>query len=213
MCITWLRLRLRRRVRLPAYASSIHRRLACMKAPKASNSDYCILRPSLLDGVGGFGARWLRGLSRSPLQVIPRGARGRIAAMTATDLGLAYATLAAFPSLGKYREVELGGTRHFGYAEYLRELRTGYTATKALQIPLPNWMTRLGAHACDVFHFSPFSYGHWILLQRDNVPMPNRLQELLGREPDRISPKPAEKPLLAGAGKISSHDIPDTPAS
>lgn len=183
------------------------------KAIAVSGSDYCILRPSLLDGVGGFGARWLRGLSRSPLQVIPRGARGRIAAMTATDLGQAYAALAAFPSLQKHREVELGGIRLFGYAEYLRELRTGYTQAKALQIPMPNWMTRLGAHACDLFHFSPFSYGHWILLQRDNIPSPNRLQELLGRTPDRISPKPADKPVLAGTGKISPHDIPDTPAS
>ena len=114
--------------------------------------------------------------------------------MTATDLGQAYAALAAFASLEKHREVELGGTRHFGYAEYLRELRTGYTATKALQIPMPNWITRLGAHACDVFHFSPFSYGHWILLQRDNAPMPNRLKELLGREPDPVSPKRPESP-------------------
>lgn len=171
------------------------------KAIAASGSDYCIVRPSLLDGAGGFGASWLRGLSRSPLQVIPLGARGRIAAMTATDLGRAFAALAAFPSLEKYREVELGGDRHYGYAEYLRVLRTGYTATKALQLPMPDWMTRLGAHACDLFHFSPFSYGHWILLQRDNVPAPNRLQELLGREPERISPKPPESRGTAALAK------------
>ncbi|MES2510778.1 MAG: NAD(P)H-binding protein [Pseudomonadota bacterium] len=161
------------------------------KAIAASGSDYAIVRPSLLDGVGGFGARWLRGLSRSPLQIIPHGARGRIAAMTTTDLGLAFAALAALPTLDKHREVELGGHHHYAYGEYLRELRTGYTDSKAWQLGVPDWMARLGAHACDVFHFSPFSYGHWILLQRDNVPRPNRLQELLGREPDRICPKPA----------------------
>ncbi len=171
------------------------------KAIKSSGSDYSIVRPSLLDGAGGFGARWLRGLAQSPLQIIPCGARGRIAAMTATDLGLAFSALAAFPSLEKYREVELGGTRHFGYGEYLRELRTGYTASKALQLPMVDWATRLGSHACDLFHFSPFSYGHWILLQRDNVPSPNRLQELLGREPDRISPKPAENAGPAALAK------------
>jgi uncharacterized protein YbjT (DUF2867 family) len=154
----------------------------------ASGTDHAIVRPSLLDGEGGFGARWLRGLSRSPVHFIPRGARGGIAAMAATDLGIAFAALAALPTLADHREVELGGTRHYGYAEYLRELRAGYTGTRALQIPLPNWAARAGAHVCDVLHFSPFSYGHWILLQRDNVPSPNRLPELLGREPLAIRP-------------------------
>jgi len=171
------------------------------QAIAASGSDYAIVRPSLLDGEGGFGARWLRGLSRSPVHGIPRGARGGIAAMTATDLGLAFAALAALPSLAGHREVELGGNRHYGYAEYLRELRADYTATRALQLPLPNWMARLGAHACDVLHFSPFSYGHWILLQRDNIPQPNRLAELLGREPQAIGAKMPREPVLAALAK------------
>jgi len=183
------------------------------RAIAASGSDHAIVRPSLLDGEGGFGARWLRGLSRSPLHCIPRGARGGIAAMMATDLGLAFAVLAALPSLAAHREVELGGTRRYGYAEYLRELRADYTGTHALQLPLPNWMARLGAHACDVLHFSPFSYGHWILLQRDNVPVPNRLPELLGREPHAIGSKMPLEPGLAHAGKIRPHDLPDTTAS
>jgi uncharacterized protein YbjT (DUF2867 family) len=170
------------------------------RAIAASGSDYAIVRPSLLDGEGGFGARWLRGLSRSPVHAIPRGARGGIAAMTATDLGLAFAALAALPALAAHREVELGGSRRYGYAEYLRELRADYAATRALQLPLPNWAARLGAHACDVLHFSPFSYGHWILLQRDNIPVPNRLPELLGREPAAIGlkmPLSPARPALA----------------
>jgi uncharacterized protein YbjT (DUF2867 family) len=186
------------------------------RAITATGCDYAIVRPSLLDGEGGFGARWLRGLSRSPVHFIPRGARGGIAAMTATDLGKAFAALAAFPSLAGHREVELGGSRHYGYAEYLRELRADYTGTRALQIPLPNWAARLGAHMCDVLHFSPFSYGHWILLQRDNMPSPNRLPELLGREPLAIRPsahpKAHPEPGQVRAGKIGPHDLPDTPA-
>ena len=183
------------------------------RAIAASGSDYAIVRPSLLDGEGGFGARWLRGLSRSPLHAIPRAARGGIAAMTAADLGLAFAALAAFPSLAAHREVELGGTRRYGYAEYLRALRADYTGTGALQLPLPNWMARVGSHVCDVLHFSPFSYGHWILLQRDNIPRPNRLPELLGREPHAIGSNMAPEPALARAGKIGPHDLPDTTAS
>lgn len=150
------------------------------RAVAASGADYSIVRPSLLDGEGGFGASWLRGLSRSPVHFIPRAARGNIAAMTAVDLGNAIAALSRFPSLNNHREVELGGTYGYGYAEYLRALRATYTDSKALQIPLPNWLARIGAHVCDGLHFSPFSYGHWILLQRDNMPSPNRLPELLG---------------------------------
>jgi len=163
------------------------------RAIVASGADYCIVRPSLLDGEGGFGARWLRGLARSPIQFIPRSARGRIAAMTSSDLGDSYVALVAQSAMDEHREVELGGTRHYSYAEYLRELRTDYTDSKALQIPLPDWMARIGAHMCDVFHFSPFSYGHWILLQRDNVPEPNSLPELLGRPPSPIRSKVDEK--------------------
>jgi uncharacterized protein YbjT (DUF2867 family) len=162
-------------------------KLSGEKAVAASGCDFSIVRPSLLDGEGGFGASWLRGLSRSPVHFIPRAARGNIAAMTATDLGIAIAALTALPSLSRHREVELGGLHCYGYAEYLRTLRATYTDAKALQIPLPNWLARIGAHVCDGLHFSPFSYGHWILLQRDNVPSPNRLPELLGRSPCVIS--------------------------
>ena len=157
------------------------------QAIAASACDYCIVRPSLLDGEGGFGASWLRGLSRSPLHLIPRSARGGIAAMRCTDLGEAFAALARLPTFAAHREVELGGTYCYGYAEYLRELRTVHTDSKALQLSLPDWLARLGAHVCDGLHFSPFSYGHWILLQRDNVPKPNRLPELLGRAPHPVS--------------------------
>ena len=151
-----------------------------------SGCDYSIVRPSLLDGEGGFGATWLRGLSRSPLHIIPKGASGGIAAMRCTDLGEAFAVLAKLPGLGQHREVELGGIYSFGYAEYLRKLRASYKPARALQITLPNWLTRIGAHICDGLHFSPFSYGHWILLQRDNIPSPNRLPELLGKAPHAI---------------------------
>lgn len=162
-------------------------KLAGEKAIAASNADYSIVRPSLLDGEGGFGARWLRGLARLPVQLIPRGAKGKIAPLTCSDLGQALSVLAAKATLTPYREVELGGTQAYEYGAYLRALRPASQAYAAWQIAWPNWMTRVGAHVCDVLHFSPFSYGHWILLQRNNLPVPNRLPELLGRMPTPIA--------------------------
>jgi uncharacterized protein YbjT (DUF2867 family) len=155
------------------------------QAIAASGCDHCIVRPSLIDGLGGFGASWLRMLASWPVHFVPVGATGKIAAVQAHDLGLAYAALARMPSLADWRQANLGGTRLFAYAQYLQLLRGVEVgrAKPAVQIGLPNWMSRIGSHLCDLFRFSPFSYGHWILLQRDNVPIPNALPALLGREP------------------------------
>jgi uncharacterized protein YbjT (DUF2867 family) len=159
------------------------------QAIAASGADHCIVRPSLIDGLGGFGASWLRMLARWPVHFVPVGATGKIAAVQAHDLGLAYAALAALPSLHAWRQANLGGTRLFAYGQYLQLLRgvEAGQAKPALQIPLPNWMARIGSHLCDVLRFSPFSYGHWILLQRDNMPVPNALPALLGREPTPVT--------------------------
>lgn len=161
------------------------------QAVAASGADHCIVRPSLIDGRGGFGASWLRSLARSPVHFVPSGARGRIAAVQATDLGEAYARLAHMGSLSHWREANVGGTRDYRYGEYLQLLRgvgdADQPAAPAWQVPLPDWGTRLGAHLCDLFRFSPFSYGHWILLQRDNLPRPNALPALLGREPRAVT--------------------------
>ncbi len=160
------------------------------QALAASGADYCIVRPSLIDGLGGFGASWLRMLASWPVHFVPQGAVGQIAAVQATDLGEAYARLAQLPTLANWRQANLGGERLLAYREYLQLLRgvEHAPATKrALQIPLPNWVSRTGAHLCDLFRFSPFSYGHWLLLQRDNVPLPNALPALLGRPPAPVA--------------------------
>jgi uncharacterized protein YbjT (DUF2867 family) len=157
-------------------------------AIQASGADYCIVRPSLIDGMGGFGASWLRMLANWPVHFVPRGAIGKIAAVQASDLAQAYVRLVQMQSLAAQREANLGGERLFAYAEYLQLLRGVEVGRKpALQIPMPNWVMRIGAHLCDLFRFSPFSYGHWILLQRDNVPLPNALPQLLGRAPHAVT--------------------------
>ena len=49
--------------------------------------DWAIARPSLLDGEGGFGAAWLRGVARLPIFAVPADANGDIAACLAPDVG------------------------------------------------------------------------------------------------------------------------------
>ena len=150
-------------------------------ALRASGADWHIVRPSLLDGDGGSGARWIRRVAQWPIHPFPRGATGRIAVLDVVDLGDAIATLALEGA--QQREHPLGGLQERTLAEHLAAMRALYTPRPALQLPIPDPIARLVAHACDVLHWTPFSYGHFELLHHDNVARPNRLPELLGRMP------------------------------
>jgi uncharacterized protein YbjT (DUF2867 family) len=163
------------------------------RAISASGAPYSIVRPSLLDGAGGFGAAWLRWCARWPVHFVPADAAGRIAALDVSDLGEAIAVLCEKPDIAEWREVELGGDAAPTMTAYLAALRAKRSARRALVIAVPAWLARLVSHVCDALHFSPFSFGHLELLRRDNVPSPNRLAALLGRAPLTV---------LAGRGEI-----------
>ena len=139
----------------------------------ASGADVCLVRPSLLDGEGGFGARWIRALARLPLHLVPRGATGRIAALDVRDLGEALAKLVALDRVdaeGQARIFELGGKQALDIAAYLQSLRLQQKPSPAVQLRVPDWLTRAASHAFDLLHFSPLSFGHWELLRQDNLP-------------------------------------------
>ena len=160
----------------------------------ASGADWRIVRPSLLDGHDGYGASWLRVLARLPLHLVAGAARGRIAALDVDELGEALARVVALPlaadAPAAAREFELGGLQARALADYMQALRAQRGARPALALRVPDWIARAGSHLFDLLHLTPFSFGHWELLQQDNVPMPNRLPELLGRTP---------RPVGAGA--------------
>ncbi len=161
------------------------------EAIKAIGGDWIIARPSLIDGEGGFGARWLRGVAALPFFVAPSKARGQIAALDAEDLGEALARLCLASAeelrLSESREFELGGTQSYGFAEYIHALRSRRGDRPAYCLNIPSGLARFISHICDGLHFTPFSYGHHELLHRDNVPNPNRLPELLGRAPKVVA--------------------------
>ncbi len=167
-------------------------KLAGETAIKASGADWSIVRPSLLDGEGGFGAWWLRAVARLTLFAVPADARGRIAALDVGELGEALANLCtSAPSqpsdaAATAREYDLGGPQEMTLREYIRALRRAHTPRQAWCVPVPGWLARLVAHVCDMLHATPFSFGHWELLRNDNVPTHNRLPELLGRTPRRV---------------------------
>jgi NADH dehydrogenase len=168
-------------------------KLAGERVVATSGADYVIVRPSLLDGEGGFGASWLRWMARWPVHFVPKDATGRIAALEVRDLAEAIATLCdAGATFG--RELEVGGAESWTMAEYLRRLRRGHSRRAATCIPVPRWLARVASQICDAAHFSPFSFGHLELMRRDNAPRENALPVLLGRAPTPIaSLRPARR--------------------
>jgi len=150
----------------------------------AAMDDCVIVRPSLLDGHGGFGALWLRAMARLPIHVVPTQAVGRIAALDVEDLGLAIAALCHARRGSLERVVEFGGPRALSFADYLRSLRRSARPARTLHAPAV--LARVAARVCDALHFSPYSAGHLELLTRDNVPAVNALPGLLGRAPRAV---------------------------
>jgi uncharacterized protein YbjT (DUF2867 family) len=145
--------------------------------------DVVIARPSLLDGEGGFGARWLRRVSRWPVHFVPSHTTGRIAPLHVWDLADALCALCAIePKLGT-REVELGGADSRTMKEHLAALRREAGLPRAHVINVARPLARFVSHVCDLLYLTPFSYGHLELLSRDNVPATNALPLLLHRAP------------------------------
>jgi uncharacterized protein YbjT (DUF2867 family) len=148
--------------------------------------DYSIVRPSLLDGEGGFGSRWLRRVASWPVHFVPASSIGLIAPLDVTELGEAIANLCTLKNRDDLREVDLGGPRCLSMSAYLRRLSAEIGRKPLATILIPHWVARPISHLLDVFHFSPMSFGHLELMTHDNVPSVNRLELLLARKPKEI---------------------------
>lgn len=146
-------------------------------ALKASHADWIIVRPSLIDGEGGYGAKWFRRVAKWPCYLLPSSARGKLAPIHVKDLGEAIARLALFYYDDfSCQEVELGGEFQFNLPQYLQHLDG---SESRLTLRIPSWFARGAAHVCDLLNATPFSYGHFELLKFDNVPYQNRTSLLL----------------------------------
>jgi NADH dehydrogenase len=175
------------------------------QAIKAGGTDWTIVRPSLLDGEGGFGARWMRMVACWPVHFVPAEAKGRIAALDVGELGEAIAVLCEARERTDLREVELGGTALRTMREYLAALRRTFGYPPALCVELPAWLARLASHLCDLLHFSPFSFGHLELMRRDNTPRTNLLPFLLKRTPKAIGLEESHYAPRAPVSAAASH--------
>jgi uncharacterized protein YbjT (DUF2867 family) len=148
--------------------------------------DYSIVRPSLLDGEGGFGSTWLRRIAKWPVHFVPTSSVGLIAPLDVADLGKAIAYLCTLKNRDDLREVDLGGPRVLSMSAYLLRLSAAAGRAPWATINVPHWIARPLSHLLDILHFSPMSFGHLELMAHDNVPKVNRLAFLIAREPKEI---------------------------
>lgn len=191
----------------PARSRFLTSKRAGEAAIRAAGGDWHIVRPSLLDGEGGYGAYWMRRVARWPLHPLPRGATGRIAALDVRDLGEAIARLAlaaADSPACRVREHELGGVEARTLCQYLAALRAADGRAPARVWRVPDALVRIAAHVCDVLHATPFSFGHWELLQRDNLPRGDDLARLLQHPPRAVGGQNAGASATSGAGACDS---------
>lgn len=157
------------------------------RAVRDSHADWYIVRPSLVDGEGGFGSKWFRRVAAWPIHFSPANAVGKLAPIDAGDLGEAVAKIALenrAPATEDERIYELGGDHILTIPDYLLRLQPDGHAKPAIAVPA--WCARLVSHLCDLIHFTPFSFGHYQLLQYRNYPEHNRLTEVLGRPACRV---------------------------
>ncbi len=151
----------------------------------ASGANALIVRPSLLDGEGGYGAKWFRRLASWPLQFVMQ-SKGLIAPLQVADLGEALANLCVNPSDNLPNIIELGGNDVMTIPQYLAKLRAVNGLKPALQLAMPKFVVRLASHIFDMFAWTPLSFGHFELMQGYNVPAINLLPQLLGRKPSEL---------------------------
>ena len=186
---------------LHAEASSgfLTAKLAGEAAIAMIGGEVCIVRPSLLDGVDGFGSRWLRRVAQWPVHFVPVDAQGALAPLDVNDLGEAIAALCACPRDALPASVELGGEARYQLGQYLQALRVRPAAAFTLQMPA--WLVRVAAHAFDVLHVTPLSWGHVELMRRDNAPRIadiHALRHWLGRVPAHVG-RHSEEPMEVAA--------------
>ena len=186
-----------------AKSQFIRSKFAGEQAILASGAQAIIVRPSLLDGEGGYGAKWFRRVATWPLQFVMQ-SPGLVAPLQVTDLGEAVANLGAmnFDELPKI--VELGGNEVVTIPQYLNQLRASTKRKPAIQIAMPKMLVRLVSHVFDGLAWTPLSFGHYELMQGYNVPIKNSLPMLIGRRPSEIGVSIETEPDLSLAGGVFS---------
>ncbi|MEM8497389.1 MAG: NAD(P)H-binding protein [Pseudomonadota bacterium] len=134
------------------------------------NADWYIVRASLVEGEKGYGARWFRRMAGWPIHFAPNDARGLICPVHVDQLAKTVVNVVLSTRCiisANRRIIEVGGEYLFSLFAYLQHLRG---KPPVLRIQVPAVVSRWFAYILDLFHATPYSYGHYEILKYDNYP-------------------------------------------
>lgn len=134
-----------------------------------SGADWHLIRASLVEGEGGYGANWFKKLARWPVHFIPE----KHALISPVDVSIVaervFYLLAIdterVPSYHRIHEVSNGVD--YLLPDYLVALNGGRTRPR---INIPDRVVRFVTTLCDRLNLTPLTYGHYELLTYDNCP-------------------------------------------
>ena len=165
----------------PVRSRFLSSKLEGEKAIQKTNADWHIIRPSLIDGDGGYGTKWFQRVANWPIHFAPANAQGQLCPVNVNDVAEAICNVALSthsPQGNVERIYELGGNQRMDLFEYLAKLTPN---PPTMKVRIPSWVARVSSHLFDLLHLTPFSFGHYELLKFDNCPASNDLPRLLGR--------------------------------
>lgn len=171
----------------PVRSRFLSSKLKGENAIQKTDADWHIVRPSLINGTGGYGSKWFQRVANWPIHFAPENARSQLCPVHVQDVAEAVCNIALSrcePLKNKERIYELGGSRPMDIFEYLATLAP---SPATIKLRIPSWIARAASHLLDLFHLTPFSFGHYELLKFDNCPANNDLPRLLERAPSPVS--------------------------
>ncbi|MEO7548905.1 MAG: NAD(P)H-binding protein [Ramlibacter sp.] len=147
--------------------------------------DYAIVRPGLLVDANCPGTRLFRALARLPVIALP-GLRhpgaSPVVPIQVADVARYVVRIAEHPK-ALCRVIELAGTQAMTYRAMLGGWRAAQGHGKALWLPVPWWLMKLGARLAQLLPQKVLSLDTLRMLQSGSVPQANELGRWLGREP------------------------------
>ena len=134
-----------------------------------SEADWHIVRASLVEGEGAYGASWFKKLAQWPIHFVPA-KHALISPVHVNTLAEKVVDLLVNETkkVPLYHRIhELSNGEDYLLPEYLVRLNGG---KKRFQVFIPDLMVRMVTRVCDRFNLTPLTYGHYELLKYDSCP-------------------------------------------
>jgi uncharacterized protein YbjT (DUF2867 family) len=148
--------------------------------------DWTIVQPSVVYGEGGTSAKMFTMFASLPVISVPGRGNQAVQPIHIEDLVAAIVALCREP-LAIHEKVAIVGPRAMPYRNMLLELRAAMGLSRAVVMPVPMPIMRLGARIAELSPRSLLDRETLAMLDAGNVADPSATARLLGRTPKDLS--------------------------